>query len=78
MIASRSSNSTSNTPPLASKQEENRIVSCMPRNSLRCFSSWVCRVCVPQMNRTDAIPKPQVSSAYFAAASTVGWSARPR
>ena len=78
MTASRSSNSVSNTPPLASKQDENRIVASVPRNSeIRCSSS-VCWVWVPQMNRTLAMPKPQSSSAAWAAATTSGWSARPR
>jgi hypothetical protein len=42
------------------------------------FLSCVWISWVPQMNRTDASPKPQRSSASCAAASTVGWSARPR
>src|SRR5258705_279456 len=35
--------------------------------------SWV-----PQMNRTEANPKPRWSRIFFAAAITSGWSARPR
>ena len=46
----------SNSPPLASKHDEYRIVSSVPRNSLRAVSSAVCTVWVPQMKRTDAIP----------------------
>ena len=78
MTASRSSSSTSKTPPLASKQDENRIVASVPRNCDSRSSSAACWVCVPQMNRTLAIPKPHSSSALRAAASTSGWSARPR
>ena len=78
ITASRSSSSTSNTPPLASKQDENRIVASVPRNCDSRDSSSACWVCVPQMNRTLAIPKPHSSSAAWAAATTAGWSARPR
>ena len=52
ITASRSSSSTSNTPPLASKQDEYRIVASVPRNGDSRASSSVCWVCVPQMNRT--------------------------
>ena len=78
ITASFSSSSTSNTPPLASKHDEYRIVASWPRNAASRASSSVCWVCVPQMKRTDAMPKPHSSSAAFAAATTDGWSARPR
>ena len=78
MIASRSSKSTSKTPPLASKHEEYRIVSSVPKKSDSARSRRVCWVWVPQMKRTDAMPKPHSSSAALAAAMTSGWSARPR
>ena len=39
-------------------------------------SLWIS--CVPQMKRTDAIPKPQRSSAVCAASISAGWSASPR
>ena len=41
-------------------------------------SSSVWMLCVPQMNRTDAIPNPHRSRAAWAAAITAGWLARPR
>ena len=53
MMASSSPSSVSNSPPLASKQDEYRIVSSVPRNSLSFASSCLCSDCVPQMNRTD-------------------------
>ncbi len=56
MMASCSCSSVSNRPPLASKQDEYRIVSSVPRNSLSFSSSCLCTDCVPQMNRTLAIP----------------------
>ena len=56
ITASRSSRSASNTPPLASKHDENRIVSSVPRKADSRSSSWRWSDCVPQMNRTDAIP----------------------
>ena len=78
ITASRSSSSVSNTPPLASKQELYRIVSSVPRNTDSFASNRVCGCCVPQMKRTDASPKPHASSPALAAATTSGWSARPR
>lgn len=36
------------------------------------------QVLVPQMKRTEAMPKPCVSSASLAAWMMSGWSARPR
>ena len=78
MTASRSSSSDSNTPPLASKQDENRIVASVPSSVEICCSSSVCWDCVPQMKRTLAMPKPHSSSAALAAATTSGWSASPR
>ena len=72
MSASPSPKSTSKTPPLASKHEEKRIVASVPRKSDSRCSRRVCWVWVPQMNRTEAIPKPQSSRAAFAAATTSG------
>ena len=51
-----SSRIVSNRPPLASKHDEYRIVSSVPRNRLSSASSCRCTVCVPQMKRTDAMP----------------------
>ena len=78
ITASSSPSSTSNRPPFASKQDEYRIVSSIPRNaesdaSRSLWISWV-----PQMKRTDASPKPHSSIAACAAAITSGWSASPR
>ena len=56
ITASRSSSSASKTPPFASKQEPNRIVSSVPRNAESRSSSSRWSACVPQMNRTEAIP----------------------
>ena len=56
ITASCSSSSVSNRPPLASKHDEYRIVSSMPRNALRRASSSLCTSCVPQMKRTEAMP----------------------
>ena len=78
MIASFSSSSGSNRPPLASKQAAYRIVSWVPKNPAMVFSSCLCRSWVPQMKRTEAMPKPCESSASLAAAMMSGWSARPR
>ncbi len=78
ITASCSPSSASKTPPLASKQELYRIASSVPRKSASLRSSCLWMSWVPQMNRTDAIPKPRSSSARFAAAITSGWSASPR
>ena len=56
ITASCSSSKVSNRPPLASKHDEYRIVSSMPRNALRRASSSLCTLCVPQMKRTEAMP----------------------
>ena len=72
ITTSRSSSNTSNTPPFASKQEENRIVPSVCRNCDSRASSSVCWVWVPQMNRTLAMPKPHSSSAALAAATIRG------
>ena len=72
MIASASSNSGSNTPPLASKQAAKTIASSLPRCLAIACSSSRCSVCAPQMNRTEAMPKPNSSIALFAAAMTSG------
>ena len=78
MTASSSPSSTSKTPPLASKHEGKRIVASVPRNAESRRSSSMCWVCVPQMKRTLAIPKPHLSRAAWAAATRRGWSASPR
>lgn len=56
ITASCSPSSVSKTPPLASKQEEYRIVSSCPRKADSRASSSLCTSCVPQMKRTDAMP----------------------
>ena len=68
----------SNNPPLASKHDGYKIVSSIPMNRLNDASNSLWIVCVPQMNRTLASPKPHSSSACFAAAMISGWSANPR
>ena len=58
--------------PLASKQAANKMASSLPRYAaIRC-SNCRCRVCVPQMKRTEAMPKPNASSAFLAAAMISG------
>jgi len=78
MTTSSAPSSTSKTPPLASKQDGNKMVASVPRNADSLLSSCTCWVCVPQMNRTLAIPKPHSSSAVLAAATRRGSSASPR
>ena len=78
ITASRSSSKASKTPPLASKHDPNKIVSSAPRKCDNRSSRVRWMVWVPQMNRTDAIPKPQVTKASRAASTTRGSSARPR
>ena len=56
MMASSSSNSGSNRPPLASKAAAYKIVSCMPRKVEIARSSSLCTVWVAQMKRTDDRP----------------------
>ena len=56
ITASSAESRVSNRPPLASKQEEKRMVSSVPRNALRRASRSVWISCVPQMNRTEARP----------------------
>jgi len=56
MMASFSSNSGSNTPPLASNAAAYKIVSSVPRKAEIACSSSLCTVCVPQMKRTDDRP----------------------
>ena len=56
MTASWSPSRVSNSPPLASKQEEYKIVSSVPRNAEMRSSSCLCTSWVPQMNRTLARP----------------------
>ena len=50
----------------------------VPKKAAIFASSCLCRSWVPQMKRTEAMPKPWLSSASLAAAITSGWSARPR
>src|SRR3977135_2723507 len=61
MMASSGPNRDSNTPPLASKQLENRMVSSVPRNSETRASSSRCRSWVPQMKRPAGMPKARWS-----------------
>ncbi len=78
ITASSAFSSTSNSPALASKHDGNRIVASVPRNWLIRSSSSRCSSWVPQMKRTEAIPKPHLSSASCAAWTIRGWSASPR
>src|SRR5215469_3974169 len=59
MTASCSPSSVSNRPPLASKQEEYKMVSSVPRKAEMRRSSCLCTSWVPQMNLTLASPYPQ-------------------
>jgi len=56
ITASCSSRIVSNSPVLASKHDEYRIVSSVPRNVEILASSSLWTSWVPQMNRTDAMP----------------------
>ena len=55
-MASSGPSSVSNSPPLASKQEEYRIAASLPRKRAMASSRRACTVCVPQMKRTDDMP----------------------
>ena len=59
-------------PPFASKQDEYRMVSSVPRKSDMRSSSSRCTSWVPQMKRTEAMPYPQRSRARCAASITGG------
>ena len=78
MTASSGPSRVSNRPALASKQLGNRMVFSIPRNSLRRASRRLWGSWVPQMNRTDDMPKPYRSSASRAASISRGWLASPR
>ena len=78
MIASSGPNRVSKIPPLASKHDEYRRAASVPRKVARRRSSSVWTVCVPQMNRTEAMPNPHCFRAAVAAAITRGSSASPR
>ncbi len=56
MITSSAESSVSKSPPLASKHDEYRIASSVPRNSASLRSSSRCSDSVPQMKRTDETP----------------------
>ena len=56
MTASSGPSSVSKRPPLASKHEQYRMVSSVPRNSASRRSSSLWISWVPQMNRTEASP----------------------
>ena len=56
MTASSAVRMVSNRPPFASKQEEYRMVSSVPRKPEIFFSSCLWISCVPQMKRTEATP----------------------
>ncbi len=66
------------TPTFASQQLMKVVAASQPMNAqiFRSNSRW--QVIVPQMKRTEAVPMPNFSMASRAAASTLGWSARPR
>ena len=72
MTASSAPSRVSNTPPLASKHEGNRMVSSVPSHSVISASSCLCSWCVPLMNRTLAMPKPSRSRAACAAGDHLG------
>ena len=78
ITASSGPSRVSNRPPLASKQDPYRMASSVPRNSASRRSSSLWISVVPQMKRTEAMPKPHRSSACWAAATIAGWSASPR
>ena len=61
MMASSGPSRVSKSPPLASKQEEYKIASSVPRKCASRLSSSLWISAVPQMKRTDAIPNPQRS-----------------
>ena len=48
------------------------MVSSVPRNADNRASSSLCTVWVPQMNRTDAMPKPWSRTACAAASTSAG------
>ena len=50
----------------------------VPTSRAHAASSVRWTVNVPQMNRTEAVPAPQRSSAALPAATTSGWLLRPR
>ena len=56
IMTSWSERIASKTPAFASRQDEKRIVSSVPRNSVRRLSSSRWMSCVPQMKRTDDMP----------------------
>ena len=72
ITASSGPSRVSNRPPFASKQEPYKIASSVPRKSAMRPSSSLWISAVPQMKRTEAIPKPQRSSACWAAAIIAG------
>ncbi|MNR44504.1 hypothetical protein D3C85_1632550 [compost metagenome] len=78
IMASSGPSRVSNRPPLASKQEEYRMASSIPRKSASFFSSCLWLSWVPQIKRTEAMPKPWLSIPALAAAIIAGWLARPR
>ena len=78
ITASRSSSSTSNTPPLASKQEENRIVASVPRNCDRRALEFRVLGLRAADEPNAGHPEAPLVEGGMAAATTDGWSARPR
>ncbi|SVK46724.1 Uncharacterised protein [Acinetobacter baumannii] len=50
----------------------------MPKKAASFCSSCLWLSWVPQMKRTDAMPKPWLSIPDLAAAISAGWLARPR
>jgi len=77
-IASSLVSSVSNSPPLASKQLEYRIVSSVPMNSATFFSSTLCTSRVPQIKRTELMPKAYLSRAALAEVTRSALFDRPR
>ena len=66
-MASYLVNSGSNKPPLASKKATYKIVSSKPKNVLSLFSNSLCKLLVPHINLTEAIPKPSSTTEFEAA-----------
>jgi len=56
MMASSGPNKVSNRPPLASKQEEYKMVSSVSKKSEMLLSSCLWSCWVPQIKRTEAMP----------------------
>ena len=77
-IAEPSSQTVGNRPVFAFQQETYVSEASVPRNAAMRSSRvrWMSNV--PQMNRTEAVPAPYVSSPALPAAITLGSSESPR